>query len=225
MRSSRSILAFSRGGLLVAFAMQWALVQANAAANAAEEIDVPKLVPPYSELPPTFWERNGFTVFLSILIGLLVVGVLLWFWRRNKPAVVLPPEVQARLALEALLSKVEDGAVLSQVSHILRRYLRATFDLPLEELTTTEFCGALSRQEHVGAEMAAQISDFLRRCDERKFSASPAASLNAVTVALELVALGETRRAQLSGSAGILPASSSTPRGEIRRPEAGASRE
>lgn len=188
-------------GIVVLFA----LTRAKAAASAAEEIGVPKLMPPYAELPPTFWERNGLTVFLCILVGLSLVGVLIWFRCRNKPAVVLPPEAQARLALEALRPNVEDGVVLSQVSQILQRYFRAAFALPPEELTTTEFCGALSQQEKIGADLAAKVADFLRRCDERKFSAAPAAPLNAVTVALELVALGGTRRAQLQQITALTP--------------------
>jgi hypothetical protein len=187
------------GSLVLALLLT--LVRADGATNAAEEIGVPKLVPPYSELPPTFWEQHGLTIVLSSFVGLLIVGALVWFLRRSKPVVALPPEVQARLALEALRPKVEDGAVLSQVSQILRRYLRATFELPSEELTTTEFCRVMSSHEKVGVELAAKVSDFLRRCDERKFSALPGEPLNAVTVALELVALSEARRAQLQPTA------------------------
>jgi hypothetical protein len=184
-------------GFVTALMAKFALSSAHAATNAAEEIGVPKLVPPYSELPPTFWERNGTTVILSGLAGLLVVGAIIWFLRRSKPVVVLPPEVRARRALEALRAKAEDGDLLSQVSRILREYFLAAFELPPDELTTTEFCRMLSRHEKIGAELAAKASDFLRRCDERKFSALPAEPLNAVAVALELVELAEARRRQV----------------------------
>ena len=197
MSCSRRIPIFSLAGPLVTLAVRLAAAPANAATNAAEEIGVPKLLPPYSELPPTFWERHGLTVIICSVAVLVIIGVLVWFLRRSKPVVVLPPEVQARRALESLRPKAEDGAVLSQVSRILRDYFRATFDLPADELTTTEFCRSLSSQENVGAPLAARVSDFLRRCDERKFSARPSEPLNAAAHALELVALGEARRAQL----------------------------
>jgi hypothetical protein len=195
------------------------LARANAATNAAEEIGVPKLIPPYSELPPTLWERHGLTVIICSIAGLVIVGALVWLLRRSKPVVVLPPEVRARRALESLRPKAEDGAVLSQVSRILREYFQATFNLPPDELTTTEFCRTLSTHEKVGAELADKASDFLRRCDERKFSAHSAVGVQAsacsdvqsgspdtlkrelqptaAAVALELIALGEARRAQL----------------------------
>ena len=197
MRCPRRIRAFRMAGLPLALAMQSALATAGAATNAAEEIGVPRLLPPYSELPPSFWERRGLTIIIFALAGLLIAGALVWFLCRSKPVVVLPPEVQVRGALESLRSKAEDGAVLSQVSRILREYFRATFELPPEELTTTEFCRVLSSHEKAGAELAAKVSDFLRRCDERKFSAQPFEPLNAVAAALQLVALGEARRAQL----------------------------
>jgi hypothetical protein len=228
MKCSRRIRVLGWAGLAVAVATQSALAQANAAANAAEEIGVPKLVPPYSELPPTFWERNGVTVVIYSIAGLLIVSVLVWLLRRSKPAVVLPPEVRARRALESLRPKAEDGAVLSQVSRILRDYFRATFELPPDELTTTEFCGVVSKDDKIGAELAAKVSDFLRLCDVRKFSAHSAVGVQAsacsgaqsgspdtlkrelqptaVAAALELIALSEARRAQVQPT--VTPAQS-----------------
>ena len=169
---------------------------ARAATNAAEEIGVPKLAPPYPELPPTFWERYGVTTLALSLAGILIAVLIVRLVRRPKHVEVLPPEVQARRALEALRPQAEDGAALSQISRILRVYLRATFELPPDELTTTEFCRVLANHEKIGAELAAALSDFLRHCDEHKFSARRPEPLNAAARALELVSLSEARRAQ-----------------------------
>ena len=198
--------------------------RADTATNAAAEIGVPKLLPPYSELPPTFWERHGVTLVLLVVVVLLAAGAFAWLGRRRKPAVILPPEVQGRRALETLQKKSEDGVLLSHVSKILRDYFRGAFNLPREELTTTEFCNALSGHEKIGAELATAVSDFLRRCDERKFSAQSSESLNAVNRALELISLGETRRAHFSGSAGVPAANSSMQTDATRRQDAGAPR-
>ena len=64
--------------------------------------ELPELVPPYAALPPTFWEQYGMTLILSGLICVAVAGVVIWIISRPKPVPVLPPEVQARRALEAL---------------------------------------------------------------------------------------------------------------------------
>jgi len=133
------------------------------------------------------------------VIGIAVLAVLcVWLLLRPKPQVMLPPVVQARQALEALRQRPEDGACLSNLSRILRNYFIGAFQLPPGELTTAEFCRVISGHEPIGAELSTTVSEFLRRCDERKFSpANSPAPLGDVTRGLELVALGEARRARL----------------------------
>jgi hypothetical protein len=159
---------------------------------------IPALLPPYDEMPPTFWERCGIWVLVTVL-GVVALGVLgMWLYFRPKPHAILPPEVQARLALEALRQRPEDADCLGTVSQILRKYFIGAFELPPGELTTAEFCRALSSHDQIAAELSSAVADFLRRCDERKFSLMVAAApLGAVIRGLELVALGEARRAQL----------------------------
>ena len=128
---------------------------------------------------------------------------------RPESKVVLPPETVARQALAKLQPQPEDGKLLSEVSQILRRYVAAAFELPAAEMTTAEFCTALAGNEKIGAELTQTISNFLRECDERKFSLSSAAApLNAAARALELVASAETRRLRSAPVAGAatLPA-------------------
>lgn len=160
--------------------------------------ELPKLLPPHAELPPTFWEQHGVMIVIVVVVVLLLVALGIWARLRPKPAVVTPVEVQARTALEALRNRPEDGATISAVSQILRRYVIAAFELPLGEYSTAEFRQLASDSEKIGAELSSALSDFMIRCDERKFSRSDAsASASTVAKALELVAIGETRRAHL----------------------------
>ena len=168
----------------------------GAASDSETTNALPKLSPPYAELPPTFWEQHGTSLWFAGVGIFLLAGLVVWQCLRPKPKLILPPELQARNALEALRQSNEDGALLSNVSQILRRYFISAFQLSPGELTTAEFCRALANREQVGGELAAVVSDFLRRCDEQKFSpAKSAAALGAVNQALALINNAEARRA------------------------------
>jgi len=174
----------------------WIFVCWEATALAQEEL--PALRPPLGEIPPTFWELHGTTVILLAVLALLLVGLGVWLWLRPKPVVPVPPEVAARKALEALANRLEDGALLSRVSQILRRYIQAAFELPPGETTTGEFCELIAGHDQIGPELSEALARFLHESDARKFALSnPSAPLGAAARALELVALGETRRTQL----------------------------
>jgi len=164
--------------------------------------DIPPLRPPHAEIPPTLWEQYGLWV---ILFGVLVLGlvcVAAWFLTRPKPPVIVPPEVQARQALEPLREQPEDGALLSRVSQILRHYVIAAFDLPPGELTTAEFCRAIAGHGQIGPELSTAFSEFLRQCDQRKFAPpAPAPPFGAVAQALKLIDEAQTRRLALAQSA------------------------
>jgi hypothetical protein len=159
----------------------------------------PTLSPAYPEIPPTFWEQHGSTILVGGITLIVLAVLILWKMFQPRPAVILPPEIVAREALAKLLRQPEDGELLSEVSQNLRRYVVAAFELPASELTTTEFCAALAGSEKISAELAQAISNFLRECDERKFSpACSTAPFNAAARALELVDLAEKRRTQIS---------------------------
>ena len=160
--------------------------------------ELPKLQPPLGEIPPTFWEQHGTTVMVSVPIALLLLAVGIWLLLRPKPVVPLPPETQARMALEKLLKQPEDGAVISRATQILRRYVQVAFELPPGEPTTAEFCQMIAGHRKLGAEFSGALGEFQRRCDERKFAqSSPTIPIGAAARALELVAQGEARRAEL----------------------------
>ena len=164
--------------------------------------DIPPLRPPHAEIPATFWEQHATSVGLIGFALLALLGVALWFAARPKPPVVVPPEVQARGDLEALRQLPEDGRVLSRVSQTVRHYFGAAFALPPGELTTAEFCRAMAANDQVGSELSTTTSDFLRRCDQRKFAPdAPPEPTRAADNALKLVERAEIRREQLRQSA------------------------
>ncbi|HEY2328568.1 MAG TPA: hypothetical protein VGI63_02005 [Verrucomicrobiae bacterium] len=162
---------------------------------AADTNALPALIPAYGELPPTFWEQHQAAIIIAS--SALVAFAFLFLKMLLRPAnvVILPPETVARQALAKLQSQPEDGKLLSAAAQILRRYIYAAFNLPSNELTTAEFCAAISTHETIGTELAGAIASFLRECDVRKFSPPHlAAPLDAANRALALISLAETRR-------------------------------
>ena len=141
-----------------------------ATTNAPSEDALLKLRPPRGEIPPTFWERNGVWVIAAAVVLLVVIACVAWWLPRPKPAAPVPPDLRARKTLEPLRQKAQDGAVLSQVSQILRHYVSAAFALPPGEMTTADFCRAIADQGRLGDDLSASLSDFLRKCDALKFA-------------------------------------------------------
>ena len=175
-----------------------ALPISPALAAVPETNSIPTLRPPYGEIPPGYWEQHGAATVTAGVLALGVVCFLVWLVLRPKPVPPVPPEVQARTALGQLRGQPEDGAQLSAVSQILRRYILAAFELPAAEVTTTEFCQLIERNERVGAPLAIALATFLRQCDARKFAPlSQSSPLDAAARGLEFVTQGEERLAQL----------------------------
>jgi hypothetical protein len=157
---------------------------------------LPKLLPPYGKMPPTFWEQHGTNIIIASIALVVLAGGILWWICRPKPPVVVPPEIQAREALARWADRPEDGNCLSKISQILRRYFICAFEFPAGEFTTAEFCRELERNEKIGPELTRAIAGFLRECDKQKFSpAGSPASLNAAGRALDFVAIAEKIRA------------------------------
>jgi hypothetical protein len=109
--------------------------------------------------------------------------------------VVVPIETQTRQELEALRQSPEDGRVLSAISRSLRHYLAIAFHLPMDELTTTEFCKAVAAQGGLKPDLASAVCNFLRRCDELKFGPAQATPpIGAAQEALRIVEIAEGHR-------------------------------
>jgi hypothetical protein len=166
-----------------------------AATNAAAPDEIPKLRPPHSEIPPGFWEQYGLWIMLLGGVLLVMAGIAVWLLTRPKPPVVVPPQVRARQTLELLRHRPEDGVLLSRVSQILHQYLIAAFHLPPGERTTAEFSREIADHPRIGSELAANLGQFLRMCDQDKFSPpKPVPPLGAVARALGLIDQAEARR-------------------------------
>jgi hypothetical protein len=160
--------------------------------------DLPPLQPPHSDLLPTFWEQYHWAVVAAALAALALLVLLIVWLRRPRPTVIIPPDVIARRALEALRGQPENGVLLMKVSGILRRYVIFACGLPPGELTTAEVCRAVAERAQFNPELADAITNFFRQCDERKFApAPPASDLGAVSGALALLEKIEQRRREL----------------------------
>lgn len=156
----------------------------------------PSLVPPYGEIPPTFWQQHHTAVIVGGVVWLALIGLILKLLLRPAQRIIQPPDAVARQALASLRNQPEDGRVLSAVSRVLRRYIAEAFALSDGELTTAEFCAMTTKNERLGADLSGALASFLHECDVKKFSAAGAAvPLNAVERAGRLVDLAETRRA------------------------------
>ena len=165
--------------------------------NSPEEL--PKLRPPKTEIPPTFWEQHGSWVVAGIVTVLVILAVLVWFLTRPRSVAPIPPETKAREALAKLNQRPETGALLSGVSQIVRHYFTEAFSLPAQEFTTSELSERIQGHEQIGPELAQATVRFLRQCDERKFApvtpSTPARS--SVVEANQLLDQAEARRAEL----------------------------
>ena len=154
----------------------------------------PALRPPRGEIAPTFWEQHGWQIVIVVVANLILIGVVIVLLTRQKPKPSEPPEVLARRSLTALRGRIVDGALLMEVSRIFRRYVIFAFNLPPDELTTAELQSALPSRAH--EEVLAAI-DFLRQCDEEKFSPiGTPPNADPASRALELLEIIEVHRRQ-----------------------------
>jgi hypothetical protein len=197
-KQKAEILKRSLDAVRNVFCLLFAAFSFQFSAFAQPSNDIPPLSPAYPEIQPTYWEQHGTIILIGSVAVAITIGIVLWLLLRPRPAAPVPPEILARRALEVLRKRDEDGLVLSEVSQVLRRYVVAAFEMSRDEMTTAELCAALNRNERVGARLSDKLTEFLRRNDERKFSSAVASGrLNAAAHALELIELGEARRAEL----------------------------
>jgi hypothetical protein len=150
----------------------------------------------------SLWQEHPVAVTLGAILLLILALALAKFLTRRKAVLPVAPEVQARQELSSLRGQPETGALLSRISGSVRRYAAAAFSLPAGELTTAEFRRAVAGNETVGLALAESVTDFLKRCDERKFAPpSPQPPMGAADEALKLVEAAEARREELRQAA------------------------
>ena len=169
-----------------------ALAQANSTGTNA----APYLAPPYGEIAPTFWELHATAVIVSAIVLVLVVALAIVLALQPRKIAPPAPALVARKELAKLANRPEDGACLSAVSQVVRRYFISAFRLSNGELNTAEFSAAMAGRPEIGPDLAIPVTNFLRQCDERKFSPKPVPTpLGAVTQAENFLAQAEARRA------------------------------
>ena len=174
------------------------MLLASACSSLAQSTnDVPPLLPALPEIPPTLWEQHGLLIVVLGVFALALISAAIWWLLQPKAPVPVPIEIQTRNELELLRYPTESGKIISQVSQVLKRYVAVAFELPAGEMTTSEFSRAVAGSEKVGGELAASVSEFLRQCDEQKFSPAVGVQASACSRAMELVEQGEARRAEL----------------------------
>ena len=140
----------------------------------------PELYPVRGELGelvlPTV-QRNR--VWLWALIGLAVVavaGIVIWRVRRPKPKVVLPPDVVAMRALEAMKAEsipTEPKAVDAwyvRLSSVVREYIEGRFALEAPRMTTEEFLELARRSDAIREDHKKLLHRLLERSDRVKFT-------------------------------------------------------
>jgi hypothetical protein len=168
------------------------------AKNSELSDEIPPLKPPRGEIPAGFWEQNRLLVTAAAVATLCVAALTIRFLARKKQSEPIPPEIEARTALEAFHGKTENGHTISEISRVVRRYFVAAFDLPQQELTTAEFARVTLASESIGADLAERVGKFLRDCDQRKFALESAPQPPSVlAAATSLIDLGEERREYL----------------------------
>jgi hypothetical protein len=183
-------------------AMIWGSASLGAADTNSLVDEIPPLRPPRQEVPATYWEQHRAPIIAGAVVGVMLMGGLVWVLTRPRADVIEPPEVTARNALSRLKDKTEDGVLISRVSQIVRHYVTARFGLPMVEYTTTDFCKELDSNEKTGPELAGKMADFLRSCDEHKFAPrAPVARGGWVTEALKLIEAAEARHLEVTRAA------------------------
>jgi hypothetical protein len=110
----------------------------------------------------------------GIVIFLLIVSVMLWFYKRNRSlkssmAAADPPHIRAQKELEnleaaGLFEKGEVKAYYFRFSEILRNYLESLRGFPAAEFTTEEIASFIAK------ETDRSLVPLLRQADRLKFA-------------------------------------------------------
>ncbi len=126
--------------------------------------------------PPVYVFDQWWLLFTLIAIGLILLGLLIWFLLRRKNRlpplpVMVPAHERARQKLQAaldLLDKPKPFCIL--VSDAVRLYLEERFELQAPDRTTEEFLDELRWRPVLSSAQKDLLRDFLSRCDLVKFA-------------------------------------------------------
>jgi hypothetical protein len=180
--------------------------------HGAEDL-LSQMRPPKPPLGPSFWEQHGAQVWIGTVSLLIVVGLVVVWWRLIRPRrsqAAEPPHLEARRALAALQGRAEDEQLAQEVSHILRRYVHRALGLSAVELTTTELETAVRQHPLASREVADLLTSLLRDCDAVKFApVKPPGPQGLVARASELI--DQFERQQPSGAPAAAGVQQATP--------------
>lgn len=141
-------------------------------------------VPSLSDLKPMLAPRplstaSSWNWLWLALPGILIVGLIAWFYRRRKsqadePITLSPTEV-AQAALAALLSENLPAQSRFQefylrLTGIVRYYIEGTTGVRAPEQTTEEFMRAMRSGNLFRAEQAVRLKEFLEAADMVKYA-------------------------------------------------------
>ncbi|MEO8398294.1 MAG: hypothetical protein ABI550_00620 [Ignavibacteriaceae bacterium] len=127
---------------------------------------------------------NWKIISMWILIGLILIGIFIFLYRRykkkksgkviEKKIIILPPHIAALKALDELEKKQlwQKGMIKeyhSEITEIIRKYFAEKFYLPALELTTSEALDAL-RKRNDAKNILEITSSFLNNADLVKFA-------------------------------------------------------
>jgi len=131
---------------------------------------IPDLKPPQGEIAPELPERAILGAVIGLAFFVLFLGRI---FHRPKVSAAVPPEHPAS-AIRRVLSEIPPdsapGFVATQVAHAMRDYLRATFGLGEEELTTLELAERFGTHRLASLDLAERVQEFLRECDIAQFA-------------------------------------------------------
>jgi hypothetical protein len=120
-------------------------------------------------------------IFLASFIGLCLVGLIVWFFKRKRKF-QQPPKLPREIALEELdviageIETTNPYLFSIRVSDVLRRYVTNQYALPVTRQTSVEFLTALAKSSPFSANEKSLLEDFLNRCDLIKFARYDATS-------------------------------------------------
>jgi hypothetical protein len=159
---------------------------------------IPDLQPIEELLPPTFWEQHRNTILLGSLLTIVIAVAVVWWFRRMRPAVKLPPAEIARAALQKLELGPDNGYLAGLVLKALQKYLRAAIStLPRGELTVDEIIPQLQKEKSLTPELKQEIAALLRQCEQcHFFSGRLETSGKLATRALDVIGKIEAARVE-----------------------------
>jgi hypothetical protein len=134
-------------------------------------VDIRDIKPPLEITTGSHWLWWGL-----LAAALVVAAVLLWRWRKGRPAqVVLPPSIPAHVRAkqklaEALALIAHPKPFVVAVADTTRTYLEERFEFRAPERTTEEFLRELAGTKLLLPDQKESLAAFLASCDLVKFA-------------------------------------------------------